>query len=498
MSAAGIAGSARNQGKNRDPNGPPNRCPAEGLLYVNVHLNGAPMSPHSAPLPFLGLGSDDGLRALADALPDALFTTDLEGRITYWNPAAARITGWSQAEALGRDCSLLAGDAVHGCACGVGPLRCALAQQGRSSKSCTTRSRDGRLLQIVKSAVPLYAPDGSMIGALETFTEVAPPVPVAAGVADGGGDFCGLVGRHPAMLDLYRTIDLVARSESTVMILGESGSGKECVAEAIHLRSRRAQGPFVRVSCSALNENLLESELFGHVRGAFTGALRDRRGRFQEADGGTLLLDEIGDISPLVQVKLLRVIEQRQIERVGDSQPVRVDVRLLCATHRDLKALVQAGRFRADLYFRLAVFPVRVPPLRDRIEDLPLLARRHLSSLEPARLPVAARTLAALQCYPWPGNVRELQNVLEFAALRAQGREIEPDHLPEEIANAPSAVAAHAAPAAARGATILDRERVVAALETTTWNRARAARLLGVSRVTLWKRMKEFGIEEPP
>ncbi len=475
-----------------------------------------PTPPPSRPLPFLGFGSEAALRAVADALPDALFTIDLSGRVTYWNAAAQRITGWSPAEALGRDCSILAGDAVHGCACGVGPLKCGLAEQGRLSKTCTLRAKDGRLLRIVKSAVPITAPDGTVTGALETFTAVgeeaelagAAPDPAPGGCAlpppRPGPDFAGLVGRHPVMAELYKTIALVARSNATVMILGESGSGKECVAEALHRGSRRADGPFVRVSCSALNENLLESELFGHVKGAFTGALRDRRGRFQEAHGGTLLLDEIGDISPAVQVKLLRVIEQREIERVGDSSTIKVDVRLLCATHRDLKAMVQQGRFRADLYFRLAVFPIRVPPLREHLEDLPLLAEAWLARLaeeggaRPARITPAA--LRALAGYPWPGNVRELQNVLEFAALRAGEGPLDAAHLPEEVRQPPAAAGGSAAaegepdPAevGARAAA-LTTEALRDMVARCGGNRAEAARRLGISRVTLWKRLKQAG-----
>jgi DNA-binding NtrC family response regulator len=309
------------------------------------------------------------------------------------------------------------------------------------------------------------------------------------------------------MEELYRTIGLVAQSNATVMILGESGSGKERVAQAIHAGSRRAAGPFVRVSCSALNENLLESELFGHVKGAFTGALRDRRGRFQEAHGGTLLLDEIGDVSPAVQVKLLRVIEQREIERVGESAPIKVDVRLLCATHRDLKAMVQQGRFRADLYFRLAVFPLRVPSLREHLDDLPLLAGAWLArlaraegrdALRPAGLTTEA--LRALAAYPWPGNVRELQNVLEFAALRAGAGAIDVAHLPEEVRRPPAAAAGPAgagpAPGAVPGgqAASLTVQQLRAMVERCGGNRAEAARRLGISRVTLWKRLKQAGI----
>ncbi len=456
-------------------------------------------SPDAA---FLGLGTESSLRALADALPEALFTTDLDGRVTYWNVAAERITGWSAAEAIGQDCSILAGDAVRGCSCGAGPLRCGLAESGRSSKTCTLRTRDGRLLTIVKNAVPLRGTAGEVAGALETFTEVgeAGVEPRCAWRPDepAAEPACGIVGTHPAMEELARTIGLVARSGSTVMILGESGSGKECVAGAIHRGSRRADGPFVKVSCSALNENLLESELFGHVKGAFTGALRDRRGRFQEADGGTLLLDEIGDVSPSVQLKLLRVIEQREIERVGESLPIKVDVRLLCATHRDLKAMVATGRFRADLYFRLAVFPVRVPPLREHASDIPLLAEawreRHRASGESVPAGIAPAAMEALQRYGWPGNVRELQNVLEFAALRAGGGVIGVGHLPEELrgpgVRAPRPATAPEVVAPARAGMPTAAE-ILAMLETCGGNRAEAARRLGISRVTLWKRLKQ-------
>jgi DNA-binding NtrC family response regulator len=469
------------------------------------------LSPH---LPFQGLGSEDALRRVADVLPDALFTIDLEGRVTYWNKAAERITGWSSAEALGRDCSIMAGDALRGCACGVGPIKCGLVDQGRTAKTCTLRAKDGRLLDIVKNAVPLWAPDGSPVGALETFTLVGEQgaEPRCAWTPDVQPPpaSCGMVGRHPVMLDLYRTIEQVARSSATVMILGESGSGKECVAGAIHQGSKRAEGPFVRVSCSALNENLLESELFGHVKGAFTGALRDRRGRFQDADGGTLLLDEIGDISPMVQLKLLRVIEQREIERVGDSAPIRVDVRLLCATHRDLKAMVEQGRFRADLYFRLAVFPLRVPPLREHVEDLPLIAdawmEKHAAINGDRPSGISSAALERLQAYSWPGNVRELQNVLEFAILRAGGETIDESHLPEEVlrparARPASPTVTVISPARDRGLP-LDRDEVLAVLEAAGGNRAEAARRLGISRVTLWKRLKEYGLvaaqDQPP
>ena len=464
-----------------------------------------PMEGQVIPFPFLGLGTEEKLRDVADHLPDGLFTIDPQGIVTYWNRAAERITGWSREEAVGQRCSILAGDAIQGCACGVGPIKCGLAERGRSSKRCTILTRDGRLLTIVKSAVPLCAPDGRPVGALESFTDVGEAVVVdrsgpPAGDERPDGDFRGLVGRHPSMTELYRLIELVARSDSTVMILGESGSGKEMVAEAIHGLSARASGPFVRVSCSALGESALESELFGHVRGAFPGALQDRRGRFQEAHGGTLLLDEIGDVSPPVQGKLLQVIEQRRVERAGDPQPVPVDVRLLCATHRDLKQLVAEGRFRADLYFRLNVFPLRVPPLREHVADVAPLAALFLARLRapgaPAAPHLSADALAALGAHPWPGNVRELQNVLEYAALQAGRGEIGLSHLPPDLRAAVREPGGAPTGGAGPRAVGLEAERreLVEALERTRWNRTRAAAELGVSRVTLWKRMRRHGL----
>jgi two-component system response regulator HydG len=329
------------------------------------------------------------------------------------------------------------------------------------------------------------------VGAIKNFSDVPELVPNALPSASS------LVGDHASMRELGQMISLVASSDATVMILGESGTGKEMVAEAIHRSSRRAHRPFVCVSCSALNENLLESELFGHVKGAFTGALRDRRGRFQEADGGTLLLDEIGDISPAVQVKLLRVVQQREIERVGDSMPVKVDVRLLCATHRDLKRLVAEGEFRADLYFRLNVFPLRVPPVRERSSDIPLLCASLLERLHPQREEtIAPEAIERLCAYPWPGNVRELRNVLEYAALRAGNTVIRAEHLPLDL-DPREPRSPRTAPAAEPSADAERRARLTAALDQAGWNRTETARALGISRVTLWKRMTRLGLLGP-
>ncbi|GEJ57738.1 sigma 54-interacting transcriptional regulator [Anaeromyxobacter diazotrophicus] len=434
--------------------------------------------PDIAALPFLGLGSEGAVRQLADALPHGLFTTDVTGRITYWNRAAERVTGYTRDEAVGGYCSLLAGDAVRGCACGLGPIKCGMVEQQRVTKTCTVRTKDGRLLLIVKSAVALFAPGGEPVGALETFTQAAVEPPGRRAAA--GEEPKALLGGASAMEELHRMVGLVAGSGATVLILGESGTGKERVAEAIHAASPWASGPFLRVSCSGLEDVAAEAELMANLRASASTGGDDR---------GTLLLDEIADLSPLVQLRLLRALEER--ERRSEGAPAGRRLRLLCTSNREVKGLVDAGRFRADLYFRLAVFPLRVPPLRERAADLRLIGEAFLERRVPApegrHRRIRPEALAALEAYPWPGNVRELQNVLEFAALQAGPADIELRHLPADVRAL--------APASAGGprAAMPGPAEIRTALAACGGNRAAAARRLGISRVTLWKRLKGEG-----
>ncbi|MEX2282840.1 MAG: sigma-54 dependent transcriptional regulator [Gemmatimonadota bacterium] len=301
----------------------------------------------------------------------------------------------------------------------------------------------------------------------------------------------GLIGRSAALQTVREAIQLVAPSEATVLITGETGTGKELVARAIHNFSARARGPFIAVNCAALAESLLESELFGHVRGAFTGAVRDHAGLFQAAHGGTILLDEIGDISPAMQHRLLRVVQERELLPVGGTTAVKVDVRILATTNRDLRAEVARGRFREDLYYRLKVFQIELPPLRERSHDVPLIVKHWLDT-RAAGVGCSPFAMRLLQAYAWPGNVRELLAVLESTAIRAAGTSIQAQHLPPEIRQASGS--AHREPnAAAR--TQADAAEIRDALEQANGVRARAAELLGVGRTTLWRRMKELGID---
>uniref|UniRef100_A0A832I1K9 Sigma-54-dependent Fis family transcriptional regulator n=1 Tax=Eiseniibacteriota bacterium TaxID=2212470 RepID=A0A832I1K9_UNCEI len=318
--------------------------------------------------------------------------------------------------------------------------------------------------------------------------------------------FSGMVGRSAAMIRIFRLVQDLAESDATVLLSGESGTGKELVARALHLESPRRAGPFVAVNCGALPGELLESELFGHVRGAFTGAIRDRVGRFEAAAGGTLFLDEVGELSLPLQVKLLRVLQERSYERLGESRSRAADARIIAATNRDLAREVAAGRFREDLYYRLRVVPIALPPLRARREDIEPLAR-HLLTRVAARqgraLILGPDALRAMLEYPWPGNVRELENALEYAVAVCRGQTIHRDDLPAELLT-PGPAARNAAPGggapAASDATAPagardERAAIEAALAAHHWNRAEAARALGISRTTLWRKMRELGLD---
>ena len=298
-----------------------------------------------------------------------------------------------------------------------------------------------------------------------------------------------IVGSSPSMIELFKTVAQVAPTTATALIVGESGSGKELVARALHEKSLRASKPFVAVNCGALPESVLETELFGHEKGAFTGATSARRGVFEEADGGTLFLDEIGDISPKMQVQLLRALETGEIRRVGGDGSIKVDVRVIAATHRDLRADVAAGRFREDLYFRLQVVILEVPPLRDRKSDIPLLVEHFAAEvaerLGKGPLRVADDALATLQSYDYPGNVRELRHLLERAALLSQGGVITAEDLPPETKMSPEARSAAGLDADWPTLAVLDRRYIDRVLSRTSGNKTRAAEILGIDRRTL-------------
>ena len=314
----------------------------------------------------------------------------------------------------------------------------------------------------------------------------------------------GLLGRSPVMIGLYKEIARVAPTRSTILIVGESGAGKELVARSIHQHSTRSAGPFVAVNCGALTETLLEAELFGHVRGSFTGAVGDRKGLWEEAAGGTLFLDEVGETSPAFQVKLLRALQEGEIRRVGASKATQVDARILAATNRNLEQDVKAGKFREDLFYRLSVVTLRVPSLKERRTDIPMLAERFLGMVLDReghkQLTLSEETIRTLVAYNWPGNVRELESAIEYAVLHARGHAIDPEDLPEKLQSAQVRSAARS-PLSALFEDLpaldeLERRYLLYILEVAGGNRTRAAEILGIDRRTLYRMIERYGIDK--
>ena len=314
----------------------------------------------------------------------------------------------------------------------------------------------------------------------------------------------GLLGRSPVMIGLYKEIARVAPTRSTILIVGESGAGKQLVARSIHQHSTRSTGPFVAVNCGALTETLLEAELFGHVRGSFTGAVGDRKGLWEEAAGGTLFLDEVGETSPAFQVKLLRALQEGEIRRVGASKATQVDARILAATNRNLEQDVKAGKFREDLFYRLSVVTLRVPSLKERRTDIPLLAHRFLGMVLDReghkQLTLSEETIRTLVAYNWPGNVRELESAIEYAVLHARGHAIVPEDLPEKLQSAQVRSAARS-PLSALFEDLpaldeLERRYLLYILEVAGGNRTRAAEILGIDRRTLYRMIERYGIDK--
>ncbi len=428
----------------------------------------------------------DNLELVLDNLQEGIIAHDPARRIFFLNREAERITGYSRTEVLGRDCHEAFGTPF----CGG---HCSFCEQMPSPTdipdyTTTITTRNGESRRIEMRITCMRDPAGNLSGVLACFRDVTDllSLRMKAGEAVRFGD---LIGRDHKMISVFEQIRDVAAYDFPVHISGETGTGKELVAQAIHNESPRAGGPFVPVNCGALPESLIESELFGHVRGAFSGAVRDRRGRFELADGGTVFLDEVAELSPAMQVKLLRFLQEGRFERVGGEETVAVNVRIISATNRSLKKEVERRRFREDLFYRLNVIPIRLPPLRERKNDIPLLIDHFLREAaarygrEP--LTLSSRSLAVLLDYRWPGNVRELQNAIQFAFVKCEGRRIEPEHLPLELRQA-------AALCPRRGPQRkLAPEAVLRALERTGGNKAKAAKLMGVGRATLYRFLSE-------
>ncbi len=442
-------------------------------------------------------------KTIVDTLQDGLLVVDPQGIILATNEAAERLTGYGADELIGKSCRLLncTGCKLMG---NVVPDKfCQLfVTENVREKKCLITNKERRSVHVLKNAKVLKDGDGNVIGAVETLTDITEKVRQKQEIKTLKQTFQlnegyhGIIGKSTRIQNLFAMIDNVAPSDTPVIIQGPSGSGKELVARAIHRESPRRDKPFIKVNCAALNENLLESELFGHVKGAYTGADKTRVGRFEAAHGGSILLDEIGDIPLSIQVKLLRVLEDKRIERVGDHRSIPVDVRIISATNKNLEKLIAAEQFREDLFFRINVFPLECPALADRREDIPLIAqnfiRRNSAASGKKILGLTPEALEKMTLYAWPGNVRELRNAIEYAFVLCPSGAIGTAHLPPRIVSASAAVT----PDCKLDSSCLDeRAHLIQVLREAGGNQSAAARQLGVSRVTIWKRMKKYGID---
>ena len=448
------------------------------------------------------------LAPFLDNLEEGVLFLDRRRHVVAINQAAKKMLGQDEEQVIDRLCPSLFQGTLCARNCEQSGERgggCKLMATGRDEKlmqDLAVQRPDGELLPLRMWAMRLPAETG-----LAHYAVILRDRSQEVQLAEAASErlhLGGLVGHGAAMQELFHRILRAAASEASVLITGESGTGKELVARALHDNSSRAGGPYLRVHCAAFPEHLLEAELFGHARGAFTGAATAREGRFEAAHGGTLLLDEIGEVPLSVQVKLLRVLQEREIERLGENKTRKVDVRILAATHRDLAVMVQNGEFRADLYYRLRVLPLHVPALRERREDIPLLADTLLTHLRArpsaSQAQLAPEALDRLLAHDWPGNVRELANALEYALVQVDGAVILPRHLPPEVRDSARVPAPARGEPARAGAyyrapdTADERAELARALRESAGNRAEAARRLGMSRTTLWKKLKLHGL----
>lgn len=433
--------------------------------------------------------------AILESISDGVFTVGPDWRVTSFNRAAEEITGIPRGEALGKPCSEVFRSSMCESDCALRKTM----ETGRPiiGKTGYILTPEGERVPVSVSTAVLRDAKSRVTGGAETFRDLSETEALRREL-EGKSRVGDLVSHSPAMYRLFEVLPAVAVSPSTVLLQGETGTGKEVLARTLHALSPRNRGPFVAVNCGALPDTLLESELFGYKAGAFTGANRDKPGRFALAKGGTLFLDEIGEISPALQVRLLRVLQDRTYEPLGSTRSETADARVVVATHRDLAEQVRLGAFREDLFYRVNVVRLELPPLRNRKEDIPLLAgqfverfnhlqKKHLQGL-------SAEALSVLLAHDWPGNIRELENVVERAFILCRDGVIGVEHLPVELSGrqtvrepAPDIRAAH---------DLLDARAILSALERNAFSRVAAARDLGIHKTTLFRRMKKLGIRE--
>ena len=425
--------------------------------------------------------------AILESILDGVFTVDSQFRITSFNKAAENITGYKKEEVLGKNCSeVMKSPDADAC-----PLKKTLETgENVSNYEMEIITKNGKRIPVSVNTAILYDEKGEVIGGVETFRDMSEIVRLRNEVRHRFS-FGNIIGKSDCMQIIYDKLEVISVTDSNVLIEGETGTGKDLIARTIHYNSMRKDKPFVKINCAAIPENLLESELFGYKKGAFTGAVMDKMGKFEAADGGTIFLDEIGDMPLSLQAKILRVIEEKEFERLGEVKSRKVDVRVIAATNRPLKELVEQGKFRMDLYYRLNVVRIKLPALRERAEDIPLLLDHFIEvfnkKFNKRVKGVEQRVMDFLLDYSWPGNVRELENVIEHAMIHARGDLIRFDNLPDYLFEEGESGAV--------SLVDVEREHILRVLKSVNNNRTRASKILGISRSTLWRKLKELNIE---
>jgi len=432
---------------------------------------------------------------ILDSIADGVFTVDTNWRITSFNAAAERITGIPRDEAIGKLCAEVFRATICESACAL--RKTIETGEPIVNKEIMIVRADGEPVPVSISTALLRDQNGDVVGGVETFRDLS-VVEELRKELSSRHTFADIISKNHEMQRLFDILPEIAESESTVLVEGESGTGKELFARAIHSLSARCEGPMITVNCGALPDTLLEAELFGYKAGAFTDARRDKPGRFALAEGGTIFLDEIGDISPATQVRLLRVLQERIFEPLGATESVKADVRVITATHRDLDRLVRNGDFRKDLYYRVNVVRLKIPPLRRRKEDIPLLVGHCIDKfnrLKNKRIAsISPDVMAVLMGYDFPGNVRELENIVEHAFVLCRGGMIQIEHLPEHLRPPEEG----AVISGTKNLEELEARFLLDTLRRNNWSRQATARELGVHKTTLWRKIRRLGIELPP
>ncbi len=432
------------------------------------------------------LSSRTNLERILDNLKEGIIAHDLKRRIFFFNQEAERITGFRRKEVLGKDCHEALGGPFCGDQCSFCGPEPDLDEKTEYSHNIVTKDGDPKSIDM--SITKMYDENGVFFGVLASFKDVTELLDLKIRKGECTR-FANIVGQDRKMHQLFSQIKEVAAFDIPVHIFGETGTGKELVAAAIHNLSSRRSGPFVPINCGALPEELIETELFGHIKGAFSGAIRDKKGRFELADKGTIFLDEVAELSKKMQVKLLRVLQEKTFEKVGGEKAVSVDVRIISATNKDLRKEVLQKKFREDLFFRLSVIPIKLPPIRERRSDIPLLIDHFLRQAAEISgrktLRFSKEAIPLMMSYRWPGNVRELENAIQYAMVKCSGDTIQPDDLPPEIQ-----ISRLSCPKPGPEKK-LTRSAVEFALKATGGNKAKAARRLGVGRATLYRFLKE-------